>query len=215
MRILSIELLLLKNLHLGPITMPDKISIPPEIKGLIFDCDGTLVDSMPMHMQAWQQAFERQGVRYDHDFLYSLKGMKETDVILTYNAHYNANLDPEEMVQDKHSILVEQIHMVKPIDIIVEIARSHYGSIPLAVVSGSPKKIVHPELEAIGIINLFETILTADDPFRPKPAPDIFLEAAARIGIEPSYCQVFEDGDPGLEAARHAGMLATDIRHYI
>ena len=195
--------------------MPDKINIPPETKGLIFDCDGTLVDSMPMHMHAWQQAFQLSANDYDHDLLYSLKGMKETDVIITYNQHHGTNLDPEEMVRIKHRFLSKDIPNVKPIDIVVDIAKTYYRKMPLAVVSGSPKKIVHPELEAIGILDLFETILTADDPFKPKPAADIFLEAAVRIGIEPKYCQVFEDGDPGLESARNAGMLATDIRQYL
>jgi HAD superfamily hydrolase (TIGR01509 family) len=195
--------------------MPDKINIPADIKGLIFDCDGTLVDSMPMHMQAWQQAFEQHGVGYDRDLLYALKGMKETDVIIKYNEHFATDLDPEQMVRSKHSFLIEQIQDVKAVTIVVEIARAYYDKIPLAVVSGSPRKIVLAELEVIGIINLFETILTADDPFKPKPAPDIFLEAASRISIEPKYCQVFEDGDPGLEAARNAGMLATDIRPFL
>lgn len=93
--------------------------------------------------------------------------------------------------------------------------RQFYGQLPLAVVSGSLEKIVHPELAAIGIVHLFEIILTGDDPFKPKPAPDIFLEAANRLGVAPQYCQVFEDGDTGLEAARKAGMLATDIRLYV
>lgn len=195
--------------------MHDKINIPPEIKALIFDCDGTLVDSMPMHMQAWQQAFSQVGTHYDRDLLFSFKGMKETDVIISYNSHYRTSLNPEEMVRIKHQFLSEKIAYVQPIKIVVDIAKEYYGKIPLAVVSGSPKKIVYPELETIGILNLFETILTADDPFKPKPAPDIFLEAAKRIGVKPEYCQVFEDGDPGLESARNAGMLATDIRVYI
>jgi len=195
--------------------MSDKIIIFPETKGLIFDCDGTLVDSMPMHMHAWQQAFQGIDNEYDHDLLYSLKGMKETDVIITYNQQHGTNLDPEKMVQIKHSFLSKYIPNVKPINIVVNIAQKYHGKMPLAVVSGSPRKIVHPELEAIGILTLFETILTADDPFKPKPAADIFLEAASRIGIKPKYCQVFEDGDPGIEAAQNAGMVTTDIRHYL
>jgi len=191
------------------------IIIPPQIKALIFDCDGTLVDSMPMHMQAWQQAFSQVGIHYDRDLLFSFKGMKETDVIASYNRHYQSNLDPQEMVNIKHQFLYGKISSVKPIKIVVDIAKAYYGKMPLAVVSGSPEKIVHPELEAIGILHLFETILTADDPFKPKPAPDIFLEAAKRINVKPAYCQVFEDGDPGLESARNAGMLATDIRMYL
>ncbi len=195
--------------------MGSLIPVPSHIKGLIFDCDGTLVDSMPMHMHAWHKAFQQTTNEYDHDLLYSLKGMKETDVIITYNQHHGTTLDPEEMVRIKHTFLILDIPNVKPIDIVVNIVRKYHGKLPLAVVSGSPKKIVYPELEAIGILNLFDTILTADDPYKPKPAPDIFLEAAKRIGIKPEWCQVFEDGDPGLESARNAGMVATDIRHYL
>jgi len=195
--------------------MSDKLYIPSQIKALIFDCDGTLVDSMPMHMEAWEQAFARVGAEYDRELLFSFKGMKETDVISSYNLHYQTGLDPQKMVKIKHEFLSRKIHDVKPIEITVRLAQKLYKKLPMAVVSGSPKKIVHPELSAVGIINLFETILTADDPFKPKPAPDIFLEAAKRLGVEPQYCQVFEDGDPGLESARNAGMLATDIRLYI
>jgi len=192
-----------------------EILIPDKIKALIFDCDGTLVDSMPMHMEAWEKAFDRVGADYDRDLLFSFKGMKETDVISSYNLHYSTNLDPEQMVKIKHEFLSRKIHDVKPIELTVRLANRYNKKLPMAVVSGSPKKIVHPELTAVGIIELFETILTADDPFKPKPAPDIFLEAAKRLGVEPQYCQVFEDGDPGLESARNAGMLATDIRPYL
>jgi HAD superfamily hydrolase (TIGR01509 family) len=166
-------------------------------------------------MQAWRKAFNQTGNDYDHELLYSLKGMKETDVINVYNTHHDTDLDPEEMVQIKHGFLSKDISNVKPIDIVVDIAIKYSDKMPLAVVSGSPKKIVYPELKSIGILDLFDTILTADDPYKPKPAPDIFLEAASRIKVEAQYCQVFEDGDPGIEAANNAGMLATDIRHYI
>jgi HAD superfamily hydrolase (TIGR01509 family) len=192
-----------------------KIYIPQKTKGLIFDCDGTLVDSMPLHMQAWKQAFIQVGKEYDHELLYSLKGMKETDVIVLYNEHHKTKLDPGEMVRIKHEYLSKELTHVKPIPIVVDIVTKYYGKKPLAVVSGSPLKIVKPELQTVGIFELFATILTADDPFKPKPAPDKFLEAAKRIGIKPEYCQVFEDGDPGIIAAQKAGMLATDIRDYL
>lgn len=195
--------------------MSEMLHVEPEIKGLLFDCDGTLVDSMPLHMKAWEKAFHLNGYDYDHALLYSLKGMKETDVIRSYNQHYGRSLDPEEMVRIKHELLSEELEHVKPIPLVVNIVHAYYGKMPLAVVSGSPRHVVYPELKAIGVFDMFETILTADDPFKPKPAPDIFLEAARRINVKPHLCQVFEDGDPGLESARNAGMWATDIRPYL
>ena len=87
--------------------------------------------------------------------------------------------------------------------------------LPLAVVSGSVRDIVHKELEVVGVFNLFKTILTASDPYKPKPSPDIFLAAAKSLNVSPEYCLVFEDGDSGLEAATKAGMQIVDVRGYI
>ena len=85
----------------------------------------------------------------------------------------------------------------------------------MAVVSGSNRANVERALQAAGLRELFSVVLTADEGLPPKPAPDLFLEAARRMGVEPCYCQVFEDADSGLEAARQAGMLATDVRPVI
>lgn len=192
-----------------------KIEIPENIKGLIFDCDGTLVDSMPLHMKAWEEAFKQFKTRFDYDYLYSLKGMKETEIIKLYNRTFNTNLDPEGIVQVKHDYFAENINSVTPIKPIVDIAKTYYKKLPLAVVSGSVKSIVHKELEVIGIFDLFDIIITADDPYKPKPAPEIFLAAAEKIKAAPKDCIVFEDGDPGLEAAVNAGMQTVDIRKYV
>jgi HAD superfamily hydrolase (TIGR01509 family) len=189
--------------------------IAEHFKGLIFDCDGTLVDSMPLHMQAWQAAFDKYQAVYDEDFLSSLCGMRETDVIEQYNHTYGTNLDSNLMVRSKHEFFRRHIADIKPVEPVVKIVRDFYGKKPLAVVSGSVRNHVQAQLKAIGLLGLFEFILTADDPFKPKPAPDLFIEAARRMKLAPAECLVFEDGDAGFTAATNAGMEFVDIKDLI
>ena len=192
-----------------------KISVEAGIKALIFDCDGTLVNSMPLHMQAWKEAFKKFDVKCDEKFLFSLKGMKETDIIILYNQTFKTNLDPDEVLLAKHEFIKQHVSTLQPIEPVVEVARSFYGKLPIAVASGSVRNIVNAELNTIGIFHLFNFILTADDPYKPKPSPDIFYAAAFSMNVDPQYCLVFEDGDAGLEAASKAGMNTLDVRPYI
>ncbi len=184
------------------------------VRAIIFDCDGTLVDSMPLHMKAWENAFNEFSEYYDRDLLYSLKGMKETEIIDVYNSRHKRTIDNKKIVQTKHEFFMNHIDSVKPIEPIVEIAESYYKKIPMAVVSGSVKNIVHSELNVLKIFHLFDYILTADDPFKPKPSPDVFIAASNMMKIEPENCLVLEDGDAGLEAATNAGMKKIDVREY-
>lgn len=188
------------------------IIVPANIKGLIFDCDGTLVDSMLLHRDAWEAALNTFGARYDEEFFMSTRGMKETDIVDDYNLRFGMNLRPADVAAEKHRIFMQHIEEVKPIVVVTEIAQRFSGQLPMAVVSGSVRQIVMKELQVIGIAHLFKHILTGDDPFPQKPAPDLFLEAARLMGVDARNCQVFEDGDLGLEGACRAGMLATDIR---
>ncbi len=193
----------------------NKISILPGIKGLIFDCDGTLVDSMPLHVQAWKEAVKKFGATYDQAFFYSCKGMKEKDIVPLYNARHKTNLDPEQLVEAKHKYFSQNISQIKRIDIVADIALKYKGVLPMAVVSGGTRENVFAELKITGLDSLFEIMLTADDSFAPKPAPDLFLEAARRISVNPLTCMLFEDADLGIEAALNAKMHVTDVRHYI
>ena len=192
-----------------------KFSFNENIKGLIFDCDGTLVDSMPLHMKAWEKSFNQFNERYDENFLFSLKGMKETEIIELYNKEFRTSIEPENIVRAKHEYFIRHINEVKPIKPVVDVVKSYFGKFPLAVVSGSVKEIVYSELKVVGIYDLFNVILTADDPFKPKPDPEIFINAASKIKISPERCLVFEDGDPGLEAAIRAGMQTIYVRKYL
>ncbi|NLV31102.1 MAG: HAD-IA family hydrolase [Acidobacteria bacterium] len=188
------------------------IEVPGHVRGLIFDCDGTLVDSMPLHMRAWEHAVASLGGRWNPEFFSSKKGMPERRIVGLYNEYYGTAWDPEETVRVKHAFFHAHADLFQPIPHVVRVAREYRGRLPMAVASGGILEIVALELDAIGVGDCFSVILTADDAIRPKPAPDLFLEAARRLGVPPETCQVFEDGDLGLEAARAAGMLATDVR---
>ena len=191
------------------------IEIGSAIEALIFDCDGTLVDSMPLHMRAWEEAFKSTGEVFNGEFLFSLKGMKETEIVESYNKKFGTKLHPENLVNLKHRYFFKHNDKLKLIKPVAELARLYFDKLPLAVVSGGVGEIVNRELEVTGIRNLFKVILTADDPFRPKPAPDIFLAAANHLKCNPKNCIVFEDGDSGLEGAANAGMETVDVREFI
>jgi HAD superfamily hydrolase (TIGR01509 family) len=190
------------------------IEVPSFIKGLIFDCDGTLVDSMPLHMKAWEHAITQAGALWDYDFFFSKNGMPGEDIVELFNQHFDIKLNLLKTVCAKEEYFRNHRKDFLPIQPVMDIVICYKGKLPMAVASGSSRENVDIQLEALGIHSFFKAIVTADDNVRPKPAPDIFLEAAKRIDILPKYCQVFEDGDLGLEAAKKAGMVATDVRPF-
>jgi beta-phosphoglucomutase-like phosphatase (HAD superfamily) len=191
------------------------IKVSNYIKGLIFDCDGTLVDSMPLHMKAWEYAVVQSGALWDYDFFFSKKGMPGKDIIELYNQHFQKKLSFDDAVKVKQDYFSTHRNDFQPIQPVVDIVFRYKDTLPMAVASGGTLENVEIQLQSLGIRSFFKAIVTADDDVKPKPAPDIFLEAAKRIDIAPEYCQVFEDGDLGLEAAKKAGMFATDVRLFL
>ena len=186
--------------------------VPAGVQGLIFDCDGTLADSLPLHYAGWEETFAALGLPCPLEFLLRHNG-KPTDLIVAlYNAEFGRAINVTEFTADKERRTYARLEQTKPLEPVAGLARQYYGRLPLAVVSGSNRANVERTLRAIGLRELFSVVLTADDGLPPKPAPDLFLEAARRLQVEPGACQVFEDADSGLEAARRAGMLATDVR---
>ena len=141
---------------------------------------------------------------------------KPTDLIVAlYNAEFSQALDIKKFTEDKERRTYALLDQAQPLEPVAALARRYHGHLPMAVVSGSNRANVERALQAAGLWALFPVALTADDGLPPKPAPDLFLEAARRLQVEPRYCQVFEDADSGLEAARCAGMLATDVRFIV
>jgi HAD superfamily hydrolase (TIGR01509 family) len=191
------------------------IKIDKNIKGLIFDCDGTLIDTMPLHIESWDEAFKQIGYELPVGFIDRYKGIPAADIVRKYNQEFNTDLDPEQTAALKNSIVKKKIPSARPIQKIVNIAVENKSKLPMAVASGGQRSNVDTSLKAIGLEDHFKVIVTANDDVKPKPSPDIFLEAAKRIGVKPGNCLVFEDGDMGIEAANKAGMPVIDVRKYI
>lgn len=144
-----------------------------------------------------------------------LKGTPAEEIIARLNESYGYDLDIKKFAKEKQKRVQRKLLRAKPIRPVVEIARRYRNRLPMAVVSGGTKANVHLTLQAIDLEDFFNPIITADDPVNPKPSPDIFLEAARRLNMEPRYCQVFEDSDLGIEGARKAGMTVTDVRLFV
>jgi len=196
-------------------TVPGRIQVADGVHGLIFDCDGTLADSMPVHMEGWRQAFAAAGVDVPVPWLDSLRGTPEVQVVVLANERFGLTLDPVATVVAKHRVYRQMLDEVRPIEPVVAVVHAHRGQMPMAVASGGTRENVALILDRLGLADAFVAVLTADDEIEHKPSPQIFLEAARLMGVAPERCQVFEDGDMGLEAARLAGMIATDVRPYI
>jgi len=191
------------------------IKIEKNIKGLIFDCDGTLVDTMPLHTESWDEAFRQMGLKLPEDFIDRYKGIPSADIVRKYNLEFNTDLDPDGTAALKNSIVEKKIPFARPIQQIIDIAIEYKDKLPMAVASGGQRSNVDSSLKSIGLEAHFDAVVTASDDVKPKPFPDIFLEAARRIGVEPENCLVFEDGDMGIKAAQKAGMPVIDVRNYI
>ena len=186
-----------------------------EIKGLIFDCDGTLADTMPLHWRAWQAVTGRYGIVFPEDRFYALGGVPSRDILKMLQDEQTLALDPLLVAKEKEEEYLKLMAHVGPIHEVVMIAREHAGKLPMAVASGGTRLVINKVLHHIGIHELFNAVVTSEDVLQQKPAPDIFLEAARRIGIEPRFCRAYEDTELGMNAIRAAGMDAVDVRELI
>jgi beta-phosphoglucomutase-like phosphatase (HAD superfamily) len=185
---------------------------PPHPQGIIFDCDGTLADTMPLHWRAWQVVAARYKFALSEERFYSLGGVPARDILKVLCSEQGLALNPLVVSHEKEAEYQPLIAQVEPINVVVGVARENYGKIPLAVASGGTKKMVEQVLDRLGIKQLFKAIVTSEDVVRQKPAPDIFLEAARRIGVAPQFCRGYEDTDLGMRAIRAAGMEGGDVR---
>jgi beta-phosphoglucomutase family hydrolase len=184
----------------------------PEYKALIFDCDGTLADTMPAHYVAWHKTLLRHGIDFNEDRFYSLGGVPTVQIIQLLASEAGLSLDAVAVGREKEMAFHEAIDSVEPIAAVVDIARRHVGKLPMAVGTGSEWWSAERVLKRIGVLDWFGAVVCADHVQRHKPAPDVFLEAARRLGVDPKDCCVYEDTDLGLAAGRAAGMAVVDVR---
>ena len=174
--------------------------------GYIFDCDGTLADTMPLHFRAWTRTMENLEGQFPEDLFYAWGG-KPTDVIVRQlNARFGLSLDIEKTARQKEDYFLALVSEVEAIEPVLDFAKSLRGIAPMAVASGGHHELVDSTLAALGITELFDAVVCAEDYAQGKPAPDPFLEAARRLQVPAHDCVVFEDSPTGIEAAEAAGM---------
>lgn len=187
---------------------------PVNASALIFDCDGTLTDSMPLHFLCWHQTMQRHGITFDEDRFYSLGGIPTDKIIAMLSQEQGVPVNVPEAAQQKEAAFIDMLHQLEPIPFVVEVARQQRGRLKMAVASGGFRSIIEQQLRQIGVHDWFDTIVSAEDTALHKPEPDVFLEAARRLGVPPELCLVYEDSDLGIEAARRAGMTWVDVRDH-
>jgi len=182
--------------------------IPPrEFDGYIFDCDGTLADTMPLHYRAWTRLVAELGGSFPKELFYQLGGRPTAQILSLLRDEYGLKVgDVQRAAERKEGYFLEMIDEVKPIEPVVRIARRWHGIKPLAVASGGFRRQIERTLDALGIRPLFTAVVCVEDYARGKPCPDPFLEAARRLNVPPIECLVFEDSPLGIQGAEAARM---------
>ena len=189
--------------------VPPRFSPPTrDYDGYIFDCDGTLVDSMILHFRAWRAAFQQHSASFDFDWplFVSRAGMPLEQTVEALNDQFSTGLDPKRVVAVQLATYRTLLAEVRAIEPVVAFARQVGQRAKLAVASGGQRPEVEESLRNIGILHLFDVIVAGNEVSRGKPDPEILLRCAEALGLEPARCLVIEDGELGIEAARRAGM---------
>lgn len=189
-----------------------KLTIPPgDFKAYLFDCDGTIADSMPLHYQAWKKALDEQNCTFSEQLFYDWGGVAVADVIRRLNEMQQLNMSVAEVSDRKEHFYLENLPQLRAIPEVVAQITANHGRIPLAVVSGSTRDSVQSSLVALNLLHRFDTLVCAGDYKKGKPDPEAFLLAAERLGVTPESCLVFEDADLGIQAATAAGMASVRV----
>lgn len=180
--------------------------------GLIFDMDGTILDTEPTHRQAWRDVLSRYDMHFDEQVVVALNGSPTWRIAQAIIEGNQATLDPHQLAQEKTAaVKAILLDTVRPLPLI-DVVKAWHGRRPLSVGTGSERAIAEALLNHLGLRHYFTAVVAADDVQHHKPAPDTFLLCAERMGVPAPQCVVFEDADFGLQAARSAGMDVVDVR---
>jgi beta-phosphoglucomutase-like phosphatase (HAD superfamily) len=190
-------------------------AIPTAAEALIFDLDGTLVDSTPVHYTAWSQALADLGIDLDRESFQEFFGKTNATILAEMAEKIDREVDRETVSRKKDEYFVQNISMVMPNRRVVEVAEKYVGTIPLAVATNERMGIANMVLRMTGLQPHFDLLVSGDEVDHPKPAPDLFVECSFRLGIAPEKCHVFEDSVFGIDAAKAAGMSVTDVRPFL
>jgi len=182
-------------------------------EAVIFDCDGTLIDSMPAHFDAWCEALASYGAGgiFKEDVFFAMGGRPTRDIVADLNTEYDLKLDPDAIAYAKRVAFLKKLDKLEFIDEVADFAKSLRGKMPIAVASGGSREVIEKTLKLLGCSDWFDEVVTADDVPNGKPAPDIFLKAAELMNVAPEKCLVIEDAPPGVIAAKAAGMQVVTV----
>ncbi|MGB8802750.1 MAG: HAD family phosphatase [Candidatus Acidiferrales bacterium] len=179
---------------------------------LLFDCDGTLADTAELHHYAIAAAAKSFGHDLAKEWYLERVGLSLDQLLKEFKNLCGVQLHRKDLSPIEEEIYCRNTSMIREIATVASIVRKNAGKLPMAVVSSSTRRMVIATLEALRLTPYFSAVITVEDVENPKPAPDGFLKAAQRLGIDPSRCLVFEDSQHGLDAARSANMTAQDVR---
>ena len=189
-----------------------KLEIPRgDFSAYLFDCDGTIADSMPLHYVAWKQALGEWDCEFDEKLFYEWGGMPIVEIVATLNRQRGLRMPVEQVAHRKEDLYFRLLPQLKAVPEVLEHIEARHGQVPFAVVSGSALDSVTASLSRLGLLDRFDTLVCAGDYQRSKPHPEGFLLAASRLGVAPRSCLVFEDTAMGIEAATSAGMASVKV----
>jgi beta-phosphoglucomutase-like phosphatase (HAD superfamily) len=189
-----------------------KLKLPPGLfKAYLFDCDGTIADSMPLHYIAWSKALSEWNCEFSEDLFYAWGGMSVAEIITTLNEKRGLKMPVEKVAGRKEAWYFENLFQLKAVPEVLEHIEASHGQIRFAVVSGSTRESVTASLKSLQILDRFDALVCAEDYQKSKPDPEPFLIAAKRLGVKPGDCLVFEDSDMGIQAATAAGMSSVKV----
>ena len=189
-----------------------KLKLPEgSFRAYLFDCDGTIADSMPLHYVAWKKALGEWNCEFDEKSFYAMGGMPVAEIISTLNQKHGLSMPVESVSRRKEDLYYELLPQLKAVPEVLEHIEAEHGRTPFAVVSGSTRESVTASLVSLNLLDRFDTLVCAGDYEKSKPDPEAFLLAAARLGVTAQACLVFEDTEMGIQAAKAAGMAAVKV----
>ena len=191
-----------------------KLEINPKAKALIFDLDGTLADTMPVHFWAYKNILVDYGINFTPELFATLAGVPAVGTIVKLNEQFGTKMNPEEVGHFKEAEYEKIMHKMKPIIPVVDLVKKYHGKMPMAVGTGGYHRLAWKTMEILGLDKYFDILVSSNDVSHPKPHPETFLKCAELLGVDPAVCEVFEDANLGIQAAKSGGMMATLVTDY-
>lgn len=191
-----------------------KLEINPKAKALIFDLDGTLADTMPVHFLAYKNILVEYGIEFTPEIFATLAGVPAVQTIEKLNEQFGTNMNAEEVGHFKEEEYEKIMHKMKPIEPVIDLVKKYHGKMPMAVGTGGYHRLAWKTMNILGLDKYFDVLVSSNDITHPKPHPETFLRCAELLGVDPAGCEVFEDADLGIQAAEAGGMMATLVTDY-